>query len=66
MGAMTINEQVALLMQGAEYGDEPLKQAMAKELEERLVEAVSAGQARPAPGPYHHHAQAAPIPGPGA
>ena len=36
---MTIDEQVAYLMQGTEYGDESLKQAMAQELRERLVEA---------------------------
>ena len=36
---MTIDEQVALLMQGTEYGDEALKQAMADELRQRLVEA---------------------------
>jgi len=36
---MTIEEQVAYLMQGADYGDEQLKQAMAEELRERLEEA---------------------------
>jgi len=36
---MNINEQVALLMQGSEYGDEDLKKAMANELRQRLVEA---------------------------
>ena len=36
---MNIDEQVELLMQGTEYGDEELKQAMQKELRERLVEA---------------------------
>jgi tyrosyl-tRNA synthetase len=36
---MNIDEQVELLMQGTEYGDEELKKAMAKELRERLVEA---------------------------
>ncbi|MBP1694208.1 MAG: tyrosyl-tRNA synthetase, partial [Chloroflexi bacterium] len=36
---MTIDEQVALLMQGTEYGDEVLKQAMADELRQRLIEA---------------------------
>jgi tyrosyl-tRNA synthetase len=39
MQKMTIDEQVALLMQGTEYGDENLKQAMADELRERLVKA---------------------------
>ena len=33
---MTIDEQVEYLMQGADYGDEKLKQAMAAELKERL------------------------------
>jgi tyrosyl-tRNA synthetase len=36
---MTIDEQVNYLMQGADYGDEKLKQAMAAELKERLLEA---------------------------
>ena len=36
---MNIDEQVELLMQGTEYGDKELKQAMQKELRERLVEA---------------------------
>lgn len=36
---MTIDEQVDYLMQGADYGDEKLKQAMAAELKERLLEA---------------------------
>ena len=36
---MNIDEQVALLMQGTEYGDDDLKQAMANELRERLIEA---------------------------
>ena len=35
---MTIDEQVALFMQGTEYGDQELKQAMANELRERLLE----------------------------
>jgi len=34
----TLDEQVALLMQGTEYGDEGLKKAMAAELRERLQE----------------------------
>jgi tyrosyl-tRNA synthetase len=38
-GAMDINEQVAYLMQGTEYGDEALKQAMTDELRQRLIEA---------------------------
>lgn len=36
---MTIDEQVDYLMQGADYGDEKLKGAMAAELKERLLEA---------------------------
>ena len=36
---MNIDEQVALLMQGTEYGNEQTKQAMAAELRERLLEA---------------------------
>jgi tyrosyl-tRNA synthetase len=36
---MTIDEQVAYLMQGADYGDEGLKKAMAEELKNRLQEA---------------------------
>jgi tyrosyl-tRNA synthetase len=37
---MSIDEQVALLMQGTEYGDEQLKAAMQRELKERLIEAA--------------------------
>ena len=40
MKKMTIDEQVTLLMQGTEYGDENLSKAMASELRERLIEAV--------------------------
>ena len=36
---MTVDEQVAYLMQGAEYGDEQVKKAMADELKTRLLEA---------------------------
>jgi tyrosyl-tRNA synthetase len=36
---MSIDEQVALLMQGADYGDEQVKQAMTDELKARLLEA---------------------------
>jgi len=36
---MSIDEQVAYLMQGADYGDEQVKKAMAGELKERLLEA---------------------------
>ena len=36
---MNIEEQVQLLMQGTEYGDDELKQAMANELRQRLLDA---------------------------
>ncbi len=36
---MNLDEQVALLMQGTEYGDETLKENMTRELRERLAEA---------------------------
>jgi tyrosyl-tRNA synthetase len=36
---MSIDEQVEYLMQGTEYGDEALKQAMRNELHQRLIEA---------------------------
>lgn len=36
---MTIDKQVAYLMQGADYGDEQVKKAMAGELKDRLLEA---------------------------
>jgi len=36
---MNIDEQVALIMQGTEYGDEELKRNMANELRQRLIEA---------------------------
>jgi len=39
MTNMSIDEQVALLMQGTEYGDENLAKAMSEELRERLIEA---------------------------
>ncbi len=41
---MDIDEQVAQLMQGTEYGDEALKQAMAEELRQRLIEAQQEGR----------------------
>jgi len=44
MPTLTIDQQVALLMQGAEYGDEELKQNMARELKERLLEAQKEGR----------------------
>lgn len=39
MASYTIDQQVELLMQGTEYGDENLKKAMAEELHKRLIEA---------------------------
>jgi tyrosyl-tRNA synthetase len=39
---MNIDEQVAFLMQGTEYGDEVLKNFMAEELRKRLIEAEKA------------------------
>ncbi len=44
MKDMTIDQQVAYLMQGTEYGDEALKQAMAGELRQRLIEAGQEGR----------------------
>lgn len=41
---MDVDEQVALLMQGTEYGDETLKQMMANELRERLIECQREGR----------------------
>jgi tyrosyl-tRNA synthetase len=41
---MSVEDQVALLMQGAEYGDEQLKQAMQAELKQRLLESEKTGQ----------------------
>jgi len=41
---MTIDEQVAYLMQGTEYGDDETKQVMAGELRLRLLEAGKAGR----------------------
>jgi tyrosyl-tRNA synthetase len=41
---MNIDEQVAYLMQGTEYGDEVMQQVMAKELRERLIEAEKEGR----------------------
>lgn len=41
---MTIDQQVEYLMQGTEYGDSELKQAMATELRQRLVEAKAEGR----------------------
>ena len=41
---MSIDEQVEFLMQGTEYGDDELKQAMTRELRQRLVEAEQEGR----------------------
>ncbi len=41
---MNIDEQVATLMQGTEYGDEDLKRAMQTELRQRLFEAEKSGR----------------------
>lgn len=41
---ISIDEQVALLMQGTEYGDQELKQTMANELRQRLLEAEKEGR----------------------
>jgi tyrosyl-tRNA synthetase len=44
MQIMTIDDQVQLLMQGTEYGDDDLKQAMAVELRQRLLDAKAEGR----------------------
>ncbi len=41
---MNIEQQVELLMQGTEYGDEELKQAMTNELRQRLLDAEREGR----------------------
>jgi tyrosyl-tRNA synthetase len=41
---MNIDNQVELLMQGTEYGDEQLKQTMASELRQRLIDAEKEGR----------------------
>jgi len=41
---MNIEEQVELLMQGTEYGDEELKKAMTSELRQRLIDAQTEGR----------------------
>jgi len=41
---VNIEEQVELLMQGTEYGDEELKKAMSNELRQRLLEAQKDGR----------------------
>jgi tyrosyl-tRNA synthetase len=45
MKPMPLEEQVALLMQGTEYGDDSVRQAMAGELRQRLSEAAAGGRA---------------------
>ena len=44
MTNLTIDEQVAYLMQGTEYGDDETKRVMAGELRERLLEADKEGR----------------------
>jgi len=44
MAKMNIDDQVALLMQGTEYGDDSLQKAMADELRARLIEAGKSGR----------------------
>jgi tyrosyl-tRNA synthetase len=41
---MNIDQQVKTLMQGTEYGDETLQQAMADELRQRIIEAKQEGR----------------------
>jgi tyrosyl-tRNA synthetase len=41
---MNIEQQVAYLMQGTEYGDENLKLAMAEDLRQRLMDAEREGR----------------------
>jgi tyrosyl-tRNA synthetase len=44
MATLSLDEQVALLMQGTEYGDQDLQRAMASELRQRLALAKQAGR----------------------
>jgi len=44
MSKLTIDEQVAILMRGVEFGDEQIKEHMREELRERLIEAEKAGR----------------------
>ena len=44
MSSLTIDEQVTILMRGAEFGDEQIKEHMREELRERLIEAQKAGR----------------------
>jgi tyrosyl-tRNA synthetase len=41
---MNVNEQVEILMQGTEYGDESLRKTMEAELRQRLIEAEKEGR----------------------
>ncbi|MCP4139416.1 MAG: tyrosine--tRNA ligase [Chloroflexi bacterium] len=41
---MNIDQQVELLMQGTEYGDETMKETMAKELRQRLIQSEKTGK----------------------
>jgi tyrosyl-tRNA synthetase len=44
MSQKTIDEQINILMQGTDYGDDGLNQAMSKELKERLILAQKEGR----------------------
>jgi len=44
MTKLTIDEQVAILMRGAEFGDEQIKEHMQAELRERLIESEKTGR----------------------
>ena len=44
MSKLTIDEQVAILMRGAEFGDEQIKEHMREELRERLIESAKTGR----------------------
>jgi tyrosyl-tRNA synthetase len=44
MADLSLDDQVSLLMQGTEYGDETLKQAMADELRQRLQDVEAEGR----------------------
>lgn len=44
MSTLPIDEQVAILMQGTEYGDKNLQETMSRELRDRLLEAQKEGR----------------------
>ncbi len=44
MSKLTIDAQLALLMRGAEFGDEQIKEHMQEELRERLIESQKSGR----------------------